>query len=221
VNLGGEWAYFWGNLASDADLAWSRIAALCARDPTLAPIEVTARETAIVQGLVYAVLKTLTGHAPRDAAGWQAAAENIVDRIAADDRDFFRDQAPAFLAAFNTAGSEGRPEGRALVFDQPPGPVPQAFYWILEAAIEQQGRTQTAGVRFNRPYAVAAWADGDAVELLALNHWRDDIALPIRLLYPSDFGPPPGGSENIIHVRLPADQARPVLERLVAAINRA
>ncbi|MGD8623624.1 MAG: HD domain-containing protein, partial [Anaerolineae bacterium] len=33
VILGGDWAYFWGDAVSLADLVWARIAALCSRDP--------------------------------------------------------------------------------------------------------------------------------------------------------------------------------------------
>jgi hypothetical protein len=220
IIMGGDWAYFWGDLNDAADLAWSRIAALCARDSTLAAIEVTPREEAITQGLLFVVLQTLTARPPQDTTGWGVAAEAIFDRIAAGDENYFTDQAPAFSATYAAPSSEARLEGRAVVYGEPPGTVPQAYYWILEAAIERQGRMLTAGVRFNRPYAVAAWPDGQDMELLALNHWRDDMATPIRLLYPSDFGPPPGGSENIIHVRLPAEQAQPLLDRLLAAINR-
>jgi hypothetical protein len=70
------------------------------------------------------------------------------------------------------------------------------------------------------PYAVATWPDGDAVELLAINHWRDEIVVPIRLLYPADLGPPPEGHESVIRVRLPAHKAEAIVEELLSACNQ-
>jgi hypothetical protein len=58
------------------------------------------------------------------------------------------------------------------------------------------------------------------VDLLAINHWREEIATPIRLLYPTDLGPPPEGHESAIRVYLPADQAQAVINALVTACNQ-
>jgi hypothetical protein len=143
-----------------------------------------------------------------------------MERIASDDGDFFADQAADF-ASYAAPGGPSHVEGQAIVFDRAPGPVPQTYYWILEAAIEARGRSAKPGVRYNVPYAVATWPQAGEVELLAINHWRDEAALPVRLLYPSDLGPPPGGTENVVHVRLPTNEAGLVLEALLAAINRA
>jgi hypothetical protein len=76
------------------------------------------------------------------------------------------------------------------------------------------------GMRFNVPYAIAVWPDGDAVELLAISHWREEEAIPVRLLYPSDLGPLPQGNESTIRVRLSSAQAAAVVPALVAACNR-
>jgi hypothetical protein len=110
--------------------------------------------------------------------------------------------------------------GRVLVFDRAPGRMPQAYYWMLEAAIERYGRSVERGTRFSVPYAIATWPEGGGVEMLALSHWREDEATPIRLLYPGDVGPPPAGTESTIHVRLPAEIAPIVLDRLVEACNQ-
>jgi hypothetical protein len=91
---------------------------------------------------------------------------------------------------------------------------------VLEAAIERQGRSWERGICFNVPYAVATWPTGDAVELLAINHWRDEKAIPIRLLYPADLGPPPEGNESVIRVRLPASQAEVLVRTLIEACNQ-
>jgi len=58
------------------------------------------------------------------------------------------------------------------------------------------------------------------VELLAINHWREEEAIPIRLLYPGDLGPPPAGNEGTVQARLPASQAERVIRALVDACNQ-
>jgi hypothetical protein len=55
---------------------------------------------------------------------------------------------------------------------------------------------------------------------LAINHWREEAATPIRLLYPGDLGPPPAGNECTIQVRLPAAQADEIVRRLLGACHR-
>jgi hypothetical protein len=91
---------------------------------------------------------------------------------------------------------------------------------ILEP-IEGRGRASVRGLRFKVTHAVATWLDGDAVELLAITHWREEGTVPIRLLCPDDVGPPPQGNEHALHARLPADCAPQVVRRLVDAFNRA
>jgi len=99
----------------------------------------------------------------------------------------------------------------------------------MEDAIEQQGRKPERGIRFRVPYAIAtlraepqgeAWSYGDMVDLLAINHWRDEMATPIRLLYPMDLGPPPEGHESAIRVCLPADKAEAVINELLRVCNQ-
>lgn len=50
--------------------------------------------------------------------------------------------------------------------------------------------------------------------------WRDEGAIPIRLLYPTDLGPPPEGNESVIRVRLPAAQAKALVRALTDACNQ-
>lgn len=88
VVLGGDWAYFWGEPASQSDVAWGRIAGLCTRDPNQSTVGLTDEEEAVTKGL----LKTVYDAASRpatDTDGWAALVRPILDRIQADDRVFF------------------------------------------------------------------------------------------------------------------------------------
>jgi len=220
VVLGGDWAYFWGDAPSRADLAWGRIAALCTRDPTQSSVGLVAEEHTVAQGLL-----RLTYDAARqptsDTAGWTSLATPILDRIAADDRAVFAAQADGFSAKYATATAVGEIHGRVLRYCREPGASLPSCYWVLERGIEQHGRAPERGIHFNVPYAVATWQDGDAVDVLAISHWREEEAVPIRLLYPDEAGPLPGGNECTIQVRLPAAQAEAVVDALVDACNRA
>jgi len=110
--------------------------------------------------------------------------------------------------------------GTLLRFERASGVFPHAYYWALEAAIEGQGRAPERGIKFRVPYAIAAWRDGDDMEILALNHWLDEDVVPIRFLYPSGLGPVPGGNESTIQVRILALEAEIVVRALVDACNR-
>lgn len=217
--LGGDWSYFWGEPAGQQDLAWGRIAALCTRDPTQSTVGLTDEEEAVTKGLLKAIYDA-AGQPATDTDGWAALARPILDRIEADDRAFFSDQAAGFAAAYATEVHPGRVKGRVLHLQAMPGRFPQSCYWAMEAAIERQGFSPERGIRFRVPYAIASWRDADMVELLAINHWREEEAIPIRLLYPSDLGPPPAGNEGTVQVRLPAPQAERVVQALLDACNR-
>ncbi len=216
VTLGGDGAYFWGDAVSKSDVAWGRVAALCSRDTLLPVLGLGAEEEDVSRGLLAAVYAAAQG-APGDTAGWAALAAPLLDRIAADDQAFFAGQAAA-LAAYATPRALGRVEGRVLRFDGCPAALPQAAYWAMEGAIEGEGRAPARGVRFHVPYAVATWPDGDGIALLAISHWREEEAAPIRLLYP-DIGPTPVGTESSVWARLPPEQAELVVGRLVEACN--
>jgi DNA-binding Lrp family transcriptional regulator len=219
VVLGGDWTYFWGGPVSQKELAWGRIAALCTHDPTQSTVGLTDEEQATTQGLLKMVYDAARQPAS-DADGWAALAKPILDRIQVDDRACFAAQAGGFAATYATTTQPGQVEGRVLRFEQAPSEVPQSCYWALEAAIERQGRAPKRGICFNVPYAIATWADAGMVELLAINHWREEEAVPIRLLYPADLGPPPAGNESTIQVHLPAPQAARVVRALLDACNQ-
>lgn len=220
VILGGDWAYFWGDAVSEADLVWGRIGALCTRDPTQSTVGVTAEEQMTTQGLLNVIYNIVAEPPANNTGGWQAVAEPILDRIAADDRAYFACQASSFEETCAKAACPGRVEGRVVVFEQTPGLIPQAYYWTMEATIEAHGRVPERGIRFNVPYAIATWPDGDDVELVAINHWLEEEAIPVRLLYPSDLGPRPQGNESSIRVRMSTEQAAAVIPALTAACNR-
>lgn len=219
VVLGGDWAYFWGEPAGLRDLAWGRIAALCTRDPTQSTVGLTDGEEAVMQGLLKTVYDA-AGQPASDTDEWEALVRPIIDRIAVDDRAFFSDQAPGFAASYAAEMPSGRVEGRVLCFESAPLRVPQSCYWALEAAIERQGWSPERWIRFKVPYAIATWRDADMVELLAINHWREEEAIPIRLLYPRHLGPSPAGNEGTVQVRLPPTQAEGVVRALLEACNR-
>jgi hypothetical protein len=219
VILGGDWVYFWGTQVSQADLTWARVAALCTRDPAQSTVGLTLVEEATMQGLLKVVYDAMA-RAADDPEDWAALADPLLKRIEANDRAYFVDQAASFATTYATLPYPGRLEGWVAYFEQQPDDLPHAYYWALEAAIESYGRTLERGISFKVPYAIATWADGQAVELLAINHWRDETATPIRLLYPADLGPPPEGNECTIQVRLAADQVEPVLRSLINACNQ-
>lgn len=219
VVLGGDWAYFWGDAVSQVDLAWARIAALCTRDPMQAAGGLSSEEEAITQGLLNLVYTTM---AQTTAAGhhWAALAAPILAAIERDDRAYFSHQASTFAARYTTLTTGARVMGRVLIFAGEALDAPQCYYWALEAAIERHGRLWERGLYFKAPYAIATWQAGDSVELLAINHWREESAIPIRLLYPDHLGPSPTGNEITIQVRLSAEQAERVIPALVDACNQ-
>lgn len=219
VTLGGDWAYFWGDTVSETDLAWGRIAALCTRDPTQATVGLKAEEGALTYGLLKAVYDAVR-QPPDNIEGWSAVADPILNRITADDQAYFASQSTDFTARYATLATPGQVKGKVLCFDLKPDEATQTCFWALEQAIEGQGRTPERGFCFQTPYALATWLEGDTVELLAINHWRDETAIPIRLLYPTELGPPPDGNESTIRVRLPMSQADRVVQALVEACNQ-
>jgi hypothetical protein len=220
VTLGGDWAYFWGHAASEVDLAWARVGALCARDPTQSTVGMTPQERAVTEGLLSAVYKALSEPPANSTVDWLAVAEPILDRIASDDQAYFARLAGGFREICESVAGCGRVDGRVVVFDEPPGHIPQAYYWIMEAAIEACGRVPERGLRFNAPYAMVCWPTQDAVELLAINHWREEEAIPVRLLFPSDLGPRPQGDESTVRIRMSTEQAAAVIQALASACNR-
>ncbi len=221
VILGGDWAYFWGKSADSTSLTWGRIASLCTRDPTQSTEGVTDRERAITHGLLKVVYDVIADPPPDDTLRWSELAEQVIDRIESDDQDYFAKQANDFFETYIEPAAHGRVEGRMVVFDREPVEIPQAFYWIMEAAIERHGRTPDRGFQYNVPYSIATWSDGEVGELLAISHWREEVAIPIRLLYPTEIGPTPRGNESTIRARMSANRMGMVVQALVNACNTA
>ena len=219
VILGGDWAYFWGSQVTQAEVRWGRVAALCTRDPIQSTVGLTQTDEQLTQGL----LKTVYDAASQtqvDEVDWVALAEPILTRIEADDRPYFMDRAVDFLTTYGAGLIVTHIEGQVLRGrGSTQMEVPQAYFWALETAIEQQGRRPERGIRFNTPYALLTWSNEETVELLAISHWRDEGAIPIRLLYPTDLGPPPEGNESGLRVRLPADQAEAIIRALIENCN--
>lgn len=231
IVLGGDWAYFWGRAISLSGLAWGRVAALCTCDPTLPVVGIQAEEMAAARGLLKVVYDAVS-RPPSDTAGWAALAEPILDRIAGDDANagwtYFVNQASNFTATWGRVATPSHVVGRVLLFEDCPGGTLQSKYWMMEAAIEAQGRTLERGICFHTPYAIASQRVSDpagqvaegAVDLLAMNHWREEEAIPIRLLCPPDLDPPPAGHEGCVYLRLPARRAQEVIQALVDGCNQ-
>lgn len=216
--LGGDGSYFWGDVASQHDIDWGRIAALCTRDPMQTIVGMTHDEELIAQGFLRAVhdaAETL----PDNQMNWSGQADGLLKRIIANDFTYFKQQSNGFAATF--AGLQPtRVEDRVLVFEvQQPSLTPQVYFWALEAAIEAHGRQRERGVRFSKPYAVAFWPSDDGVEIIAINHWREEDAIPIRFLYPSEIDTPPEGHEGAIRVHVSTDRAPAVVTAIINACN--
>jgi hypothetical protein len=136
-------------------------------------------------------------------------------------------QASHFAATWERVATPSCVVGRVLLFEDCPGVTLQSNYWMMEAAIEAQGRRLERGICFNTPYAIASQRVSaaeqvaeDAVDLLAMNHWREEEAIPIRLLCPPDLDPPLAGHEGCVYLRPPARRAPDVIQALVDACNR-
>ena len=218
VYLGGDWAYFWGNEVWPDDLEWGHIAAICTREPTQLTAGISSRQEAIARGLLKAVFEQADQQID-EIEGWARLSQSILRRIEANDYEFFANQSHDFSERFASAPQAPVTEGIVLWYEEAPGDLPQTYYWVLENAIEQHGRLPERGIRYKAPYALATWQDGNKVELLAINHWQEEEAIPIRLLYPTELGPQPEGNENTIRVRLPAEQADAIIRALIKACN--
>jgi hypothetical protein len=227
VTVGGDWAYFWGETLTPHELAWARVAALCTRDPTQSTVGVTELEQLVLQGMLKTVYDTLQ-EPPTNLAEWTAAATTILDHVAIEPMDvsrpeqqsWFTEQGRLLPAVYALPSTAAWVEGRVLLLDLPSTAFRPAAYWLLEMAIEQQGRLPVRGICFRTPYAIASWIEGDTMHLLAINHWREEAATPIRLLYTADAPVTLAGNESTVWLQLPLPQAQTVIEELVAACNQ-
>ncbi|MDX1435780.1 MAG: HD domain-containing protein, partial [Anaerolineales bacterium] len=221
VILGGDWAYFWGDQPSTTDLTWAKIASLCTRDPSQSTVGTNLRDLAVSNGLLNTVFSAMRGAAADQVSDWISLGEPILDRITAEDWEYFADQSAAFRTGFIDSQTPFRTEGKVILFDAEPQTLPQAFYWTLEAAIEAQGREPVRGIRYRHPYAAVSWQDGDAVEVLAISHWREEEAVPIRLQIPPDYAGHVHGNESTVRVRLKSEEVKKFIKALVEECNRA
>lgn len=216
--LGSDGSYFWGDRATQADIEWGRIAALATRDPTQTTAGMTTEEEQIAQGFLR-VVHEAAASLPDDQMNWSGQADPILKRIGANEFSYFLAQAEGFGRLF--AGlTPTRVEGRVLVFEiKSASHSPQVYFWALENAIEQKGRLRERGMRFRTPYAIAHWNSDEGVEIIAINHWREEDAIPIRFLFPSELKDLPEGHEGAIRIHVSAERAPAVVTALVNACN--
>ena len=217
--LGGDWAYFWGETADEADMRWARVAALCGRDPGLATFRFSDEEKTLADGLLTLVHDRLNGNRYEGMANWTSQAEALLTPIETDDRAFFQHHAYPYHESVKLT-TIPRVEGRVIVLVQPGEGLPNELYWALEAAIEQRGLALEQGIQFRSPYAIALWGSGDMVDLLAIRHWREEAALPIRLLFPDDGALSLQGNENVVYVTVPSARVPDLLQAVITACNR-
>ncbi len=217
ATLGGDWAYFWGDSCDASDLFWSRLASTCSRDPSQATLATDQKAEAVRKGLLHALFTN--AQQKRVDANWAAALTPLLDRIAGDERSWFVAQAAAFDLTFTKLPGTFDRQGHVLSINLPTSTLTTSYFWALEEAIEADGRLPVRGLCFAYPYAIATWPAGDGIDLLAISHWREEEAIPIRLLYPDHLGPAPSGNECALWVHLAAAQAEQIVPRLVAACN--
>ncbi len=218
--LGGDWAYFWGKQVSQRELWWAHIAAMCTRDPTKSNFGTGEEEIRVSQGVIKSVYQLVLEEIgePEDLT---RRVSRLLDRIEADDRQYFSRRAAGFEEAFSNSLENVKIEGKVIRCELPPGSPSCSCYWAMETAIERSRRAPIRGISFNKPYCVSTQRTGPSVELLAMNHWRDEEAVPIRLLYPDHLGPAPTGNESTIQVSLPVARADRVVRTLIKACNDA
>jgi hypothetical protein len=220
LTLGGDWAYFYGDSGTPQDFLWAHIGALCTRDPTQASFDISPQEENLTRGLLAVIYENQsTGREIDDTTEWNSLAEFTLDKIASNDLEYFENQADQFDRFRQPMGPYDR-NGKVIIFNDVPSEISQAYYWVLENVIEQEGLFLRRGVQFKVPYALAYWFVGEEIELLAINHWREEEAVPIRFLFPEGTGISPQGNESTIHLRMAVHQAEAVIPRLIEACNR-
>lgn len=215
--LGSDWAYFWGDPLDKSDLDWTQRAGLCTRDLMLASIRTPRQEHDIVTSFLK-VIYALALQPIENIAGWSEMADSVIKAILANDLPYFINPTVE-IPAWDNPKTPIKTVGRVVVFEGEPACISQANYWVLEQAIENLGRSSERGIQYEVPYALASWQNENMVELLAISHWREEHATPIRLLYPNDLGPEPIGHESMVYVRIPGDQAATIIHSLIVACN--
>ncbi len=220
IVLGGDWAYFWGKPFDTSVFTWGRVAALCTRDPTQGTVEITDEEHSLTRGLIAHVYEAIAQANIKAPVDWGELARPILERIAENDFTYFSRKANEFLKTYGMPFTPDRIEGKVGIVEQPSGDFPAVNYWMMEATIEKYGRAPVRNMQFNLPYILSIWTRGENVELLAINHWRDDTAIPIRLLYPDLLGPTPRGNECTVRVTIPREKSAVIIQALKNACNQ-
>lgn len=220
IVLGGDWSYFWGNPGDASAFAWGRVASLCTRDPTQSTVEITDEEQAVTRGLIAHVYEAIAQANIKAPFDWGELARPILERITANDFGYFSRKANEFSNTYGKPITPDRIEGKVAIIEQPAGDYPAVNYWMMEATIEKYGRAPVRNMQFNLPYILSIWTRGETVELLAINHWLDDTAIPIRLLYPDQLGPTPRGNECTIRVTIPREKSAAIIQALKNACNQ-
>ena len=218
IVLGGDWAYFWGDAADSADIRWGRVAALCGRDPAQARMRFTEQENLLANGLLMRIREQLHSVRFDDTADWTELSGPLLDRIERDDCAFFETVAHNDPYGAVTA-VDPEIQGRVLIFEGTNDVLPTDLYWMLERAIERQGLAMEHGIQFRVPYAFALNPVNNAVDLLAIRHWREEAATAIRFLFPNDPSLILQGNENTVYARLSTQHADELIPRLIAACN--
>lgn len=220
VVLGGDWAYFWGDPLDASVFKWGRVACLCTRDPTQATVDITREENNASKGFLFEVFSAIDRAEKESEIVWGDLANPLLERIVANDLEYFCWKADEFSQTFAKSLEPDRVEGKVGIFEQTGGESPSVNYWMMESTIEKFGRVLTRNVQFNLPYMLSTWIHDQHIDLLAINHWRDDTAIPIRLLYPGDMAPAPMGNETTVCVRLSPSISDKVIRAFVNACNQ-
>jgi hypothetical protein len=219
VIFGADRMYFWGLRADSVDMLWGRVAALCGRDPSQAALHFSIDENRLANGLLMTLHNCLNRYRYDDSVDWTKQAEVLLNAIEDDNKLFFYQHSDEY-SGIVAPMLEPHIYGRLIVFETMGDILPQDLYWMLEAEIERRGLAMEHDIHFLCPYAIAMQQDGNGVNLLAIRHWREEAAPPIRLLFPDDSSLVLQGNENTVYVRLSIERAAELLAEMTATCNR-
>lgn len=218
--LGNDWAYFWGDSISFRDLMWARIASLSTRETSQAVFKKNAIDERVFNGFLQTVFKISDQISRTSMGDLNAQVLTVLDQIVEDNRFFSLAGSNDFKDKLDSITPSYKRVGRVLVFDELKSFAPPWIYsYLLENAIEKQGRSFDRGIRFNVPYAVVFWREGDFLEFIAINHWRDEFSTPVRLLYANPEGSLIESNDYYIQACIPLVQGDHVIQKFINACN--
>jgi len=219
--LGNDWAYFWGDSISFQDLIWARIASLSTRDSPTAVFIRKPQEEILLNGLLQTVFNIATQISTNSFDDVSSQILTVLDHIAKDNVNSFLSCSTDFNDLLSSITPSYKREGRILVVDELKTFAPLWIYsYLLEKVIEKHGRSFDRGIRFNVPYALVFWKEEAYAEFIAVNHWRDEFAIPVRLLYSNHDGSLVESNECFIQARIPLAQADHVINEFIKACNQ-